>query len=74
MFWSGVHPRQFSHLENFRALTDPGGICRKGIIIQRRQLPSGLLVIEQSYLIRKGDVPGASIHVPINSIVHTDIC
>ena len=50
------------------------GGCIKGIILQGRYLPSGLPVICQSLLRRKGDVTGASVHAPIHknsTYVHT---
>ena len=64
-FRSGGHPRQFSCLKRFRDLVVPGGSCRKVIILQWSQLPSGLLVIGQSLLQIKGGVTGASVHTPI---------
>ena len=65
LFWSGGCPRQFSRLKIFRALTDPGGVCFKGTIIQERQMPSGLPAICKSLFRRKGDVIGESDHVLI---------
>ena len=67
LFWSGWRPRQFSRLKKCRALMVPGGGFRKGVIIQGRQLPSGLSVIGQSCLIIKGVITGASVHEPIHS-------
>ena len=55
---------QFSHMKKFRALVVPSGICRKGVVIEGIQLPSGLPLIDQSFLRRKGDVRIASIHAP----------
>ena len=63
LFWSGGRPRQFSHLKIFRALIDTGGVFCRGINIEGRQLPSGLPVIFQSWLRRKGGVTGSSVHV-----------
>ena len=63
-FRSRGRTRQFSRLKKFRAIVVPVGGCCKGIILQGRQLPSGLLVICQSRLRRKRDVMGASVHVP----------
>ena len=60
-------PRHFSRLKKFRSLVVPGGGCRKGGIIQGGQLPSGLPVIGQSCMRRKGGVTGASIHSPRQS-------
>ena len=60
--WSGGHPRQFSCLINFRYLTDNGGVYCKGIILQGRNMPSGLPVIDQSCLRIKGNLKGASIY------------
>ena len=34
----GGYPRKISRLKKFRALVVPGGRCRKGIIIQVRQI------------------------------------
>ena len=73
LFRSGGHPRQFSRLKKFRALVVPGGGFRKGIT-QGMQLPSGLPVIGQSCLRRKGDVIWVSVHSPIqrnSTYVHT---
>ena len=50
--------------ENFRTLTDPGGVCYKGIILQGGQLPSGLPLIGQSFLRIKWYITGVSIHSP----------
>ena len=36
--WSGGLPRQFTRLKRFRDLVIPGGGCRKGVILQGRQL------------------------------------
>ena len=50
--------------ENFSSLSDPGRVCCKEIINQGRLLPSGLSVICQLCLKRKGDSTGAFVHVP----------
>ena len=65
LFWSGGRPRQFSCLKKFRDLKYPSGVYRRGEILQGRNLPSGLPVIGQSCLIRKGNITGESVHVPI---------
>ena len=67
LFWSGVSPRQFSRLKSFRALVFPGGGCRKGIILQGRQLKRRIPVSGQSWLIIKWYIPGASAHAPRQS-------
>ena len=64
LLWCGELPRQFSCLKKFRALVVPVGGCHKGIILQGRQLPSGLPVICQSCLRRKGNLTGVSAHAP----------
>ena len=64
IFCSGGLPRQSICLKKFRALTDTGGVWCKGVIIQRKYLPSGLPVLFQSLLRTKGDVTGASVHAP----------
>ena len=66
-FWSRGCPTQVSHLKKFRSLTDPGRVCGKGIIIQGRQFPSGLLVIVQSFLRRKKYVTEVFVHAPRQS-------
>ena len=38
LFCYGGYPRQFSCLKSFRALVVPSGGCRKGVILQGRQL------------------------------------
>ena len=62
--WYGDIPRQFIHLKKFRALVDTSKVCRKGVIIQGSQLPSGLPVTGQSRLRKKGGVTGPSVHEP----------
>ena len=62
LFWSWRRPRQFSCLKKFKALVVPSGGCRKGIFLQCRYLTSYLSIIGQSYLRRKMDVTGASVH------------
>ena len=64
VFWSVGCPRQFSRLKKSRALVVPSGGCRKGIIIQGILMPTGVLPIGQSCFRIKGDVTGASLHVP----------
>ena len=61
-FCSVGYPRHFSHLKKFRAVPVRG--FRKGIILQGRQLPSGLPVIGYSWMRRKGYVTVASVHAP----------
>ena len=67
MLWYEGCPRQFIRLKFFRELEYTIGLCRKGIILQGRQLPSGLPLIGQSFIKRKGYVPGESIHAPRQS-------
>ena len=64
MFRSGGYPRQFSLLKKFRAVVVPVRGCRKGIILQGRQLKAGFPVAVQSCLKRKRDITGASVHEP----------
>ena len=61
------HSRQLSCLKKFRSLKDTAGVCRKGIIIQVRQIPSGLPVIYQSLLRIKWSVTDASFNAPRQS-------
>ena len=65
MFWSGGNPRHFSSMKKFRSLVVPGGGWRKGITIKGILTPTEVLPNGISCLIRKGDVPGASINVPV---------
>ena len=67
LFQYGGYPRQFNLLKKFRAMVVPGGGCRKGIIIQGRQLLSGLPVIGHSCLRIKWDVTGLYVHAPRQS-------
>ena len=69
MFWSGGNPRYFNHLKRFRYLTYPVVVYFEGIIIQGRQLPSGLPVVVHSWLRRKWGVMGASVHTPIQMYI-----
>ena len=48
-------------------MTDPDGVFRERIILQGRQLTSGLPVIGKSLLIKKGCLIGAFFHAPIQS-------
>ena len=48
LFWCGGLPRQLSRLKEIRALTDPGGVYRKGIIIQGGEAALRFTVIVQS--------------------------
>ena len=65
LFWSGVPPRQFSHLKKFMALVFPGGGFRKGEIIQGILTPMRVLPNGQWRLRRKGDITGESVDAPI---------
>ena len=67
MFWYWGRLRQLSNLKNLRFCTDPGGVCCKRIILQGRQMHSGLPIICQSCLRRKEDVIGASVNSTIQS-------
>ena len=67
LFRYGGRPRQLSRLKIFRALVVPGGGCRKGGVLQGRQIPSGLPIIGQSFLRIKVDVTVASVHALIQS-------
>ena len=62
LFQSGGYPRQFIRMKKFRDLVVPSRDWRKGIFLQGRQLPSGLPVIDQSFLRIKGGVTGASVN------------
>ena len=53
LFWSGAHPRHFSRLKKFRALVVPIGGCRKGIIIQERNINRRFYVAGKSCFRRK---------------------
>ena len=64
VFGSGFLPSQLSCPKKFIFLTDPDRVCCKGVIFHGRHMSSGLPVIGQSYLIRKGYVVGClSIHL-----------
>ena len=41
LFWSGGHPRQFSHLKRCMDIVFPRRGCLKGIILQGRQIRPG---------------------------------
>ena len=62
LFLSGGYPKKFSCLKYFRSLVVPDGGFHKGIILQGRQLTSGLPVIGQSRLRIKGEFMGASVY------------
>ena len=62
--WSGVLPRQFSCLKKFRSMVVPDRGCRKGVILQGRQLKCRFSWVGQSCLRIKGDVTGQSDHAP----------
>ena len=64
LFRSKVCPRQFSCLENFRALVVPVGGFFKGVILQLIMTPIWVLPNVHSFLRRKGGVTGASAHAP----------
>ena len=68
LFWSGVHPRQFSKLKKFRALVVPSGTFRKGdnYSMEAAKAPV-FLCLGHSLLRRKGDITGSSFHEPIQS-------
>ena len=63
LFWYWGCLRQFSYLKNFRSLKDLCRVCHMEIIIQEMQLRHIFNVTGQSFLIIKGDITGASIHV-----------
>ena len=67
IFQYGGIPRHFSILKKFRSLVVPGGGCRKGTIIQGMQPRLRFSVTGQSCRRIKGDVTGASVHVPRQS-------
>ena len=48
LFQSRGRPRQFIGMKILRALVVPGGGFREGVVLQGKQLPSGLPVIVQS--------------------------
>ena len=62
LFWYGGCPGQFSRPKKFRALVVPFRGFNKGIILQGRQLTSGLTVTGHPCLRIKGDVMEASVH------------
>ena len=64
LFQYGGRPRKFICLKFFRALVVPGRGCIKGIILHGFLTPMGVLPNGHSYLRRKGDVTGASVHAP----------
>ena len=64
LFWSGVYPRKFSCLKNFRSMVVAGRGCHKGIILQGIMTPTGVLPNGKSSLRRKRNVTGASVYVP----------
>ena len=65
-------PQAIQLSENFRALTGLGGVCCKGVIIQGRQLPSDLPVMDKSCLIKKGVQCERLYMNPKRGIVRTD--
>ena len=73
LFRSGGHPRKFSFLKKFRALVVPGGVCRKGKIIQGIHIKCRLYYVKWSCFRRKGDATGASVHEPRQRLQSTQI-
>ena len=64
LFRYGVRSRQVIHLKKFRAMVVSGGGFCEGKTIQVIMTTTVVLPNVQSYLRRKGDATGASVHAP----------
>ena len=66
LFWYWGWTSQISCLKKLRDLVVPSGRCYKGTILQGILTPTGVLPNGQSWLRRKWDVTGPSVHTPIH--------